>query len=203
MATTEVKFGPVIGASATMGAGVGGILDITVFHQIFQSHQSLSNKIGNETIEQIRSNLLWDGYFQLLSLILIFVGTLALWKACENPYSPRSSKTFYGGILLGWGVFITMEGIINHILLELHHVIENINDDHMLIWDVLYILLGVSIGWAGKILIGQGKTKFYNHQMRQARHRSFRFRPAFNRKSHQVKVQEDILPSIHASNNLH
>lgn len=203
MSTTEVKFGPIIGSAATIGAGIGGILDITIFHQILQTHQMLSSKIGNETINQLKLNIVWDGFFQLICLVLVFGGILSLWKLSENPYSPRSSKAFHGGLLAGWGIFITLEGIINHILLEIHHVIEHVHEDQMLLWDVVHVLIGVGIGLVGKVLISHGKKRFYNHQMRKARKRPIRFRPAFNRQSHRVKVQEDILPEVHASSNLH
>lgn len=203
MHTSEVKFGPLTGAAASIGAGLGGILDIIIFHQIFQLHQMLSSKIGNESYDQLRTNIFWDGFFQLIALILIVGGVISLWRLNENPFTPRATKTFYGSLLLGWGLFITLEGIICHILLEIHHVIEFGGEDNMLFWDVVHIIVGVAIGAVGKLLISRGKKKFFINEVRKARWKGFRFRPAFNRRSPQVTRKEDTLRPTHASSNFH
>lgn len=203
MHTTEVKFGPLIGAAASIGAGLGGILDIIIFHQIFQTHQMLSSKIGNENFEQLKTNIFWDGFFQLLALVLVLGGVIALWRLNQNPYTPRASKTFFGSILLGWGLFMTLEGIVNHVLLEIHHVVENLNEDKKLFWDVFFILVGVAIAGLGKVFISLGKKRFYKGEVKKARWKGFRFRPAFKRRSHPELRKAGTRPPIHASNNFH
>lgn len=203
MHTTEVKFGPLTGAAASIGAGLGGILDTIIFHQIFQLHQMLSSKIGNTNYEQLRTNIFWDGFFQLIAMVLILSGIISLWRLNGNPYTPKATKTFYGSMLLGWGLFITLEGIVCHVLLEIHHVVEHLDDDSKLFWDVLYIVIGVGIGGFGKILISQGKKRFFKGEVKKARRKGFRFRPAFNRRSPQVTKKVDTLPPVHASSNFH
>ena len=38
---------------------------------------------------------------------------------------PWSGKTFVGALFLGWGLFNLVEGIIDHHILNLHHVVES------------------------------------------------------------------------------
>lgn len=203
MHTTEVKFGPITAAAASIGAGMGAILDMAIFHQIFQLHQMLSAKIGNDQFENLTTNIFWDGIFQLLALTLITVGVIALWRLNENPFTPRADKTFFGSLILGWGLFITMEGIISHILLEIHHVVEWGGEDSMLFWDVFHIMIGVGIIGLGKYFISQGKKKFFKAQVKKARWKSFRFRPAFNRKSYYNIIRKRTLPSTQISGHSH
>jgi uncharacterized membrane protein len=58
------------------------------------------------------------------------------------------TKIFVGSLILGWGLFNLVEGIIDHQILGIHHVYEY--GDHLL-WDMAFLGSGVVfilIGWA-------------------------------------------------------
>jgi uncharacterized membrane protein len=45
-----------------------------------------------------------------------------------------------GGVFIGWGVFNFVEGIIDHHILEVHHVVERLG---LSIYDYFFLALGV------------------------------------------------------------
>ena len=47
-----------------------------------------------------------------------------MWKLLFRKDMDRSGKLFGGGLLLGWGLFNIVEGVIDHQMLKLHNVME-------------------------------------------------------------------------------
>ena len=52
-------------------------------------------------------------------------------------------------MLLGFGIFNTVEGIIDHHLIGIHHVNETVAREYWPIWDIAFTVWG-----AGMIIIG-------------------------------------------------
>ena len=55
-----------------------------------------------------------------------------------------------GLFLLGWGAFNLVEGVINHLLLGIHHVNERVPREHWIWWDLGFLAWGAAmlvIGW--------------------------------------------------------
>jgi len=53
-------------------------------------------------------------------------------------------------MLLGFGIFNTVEGIVDHHLLGIHHVNETVPRDQWVFWNIGFTLSGVAmiiIGW--------------------------------------------------------
>lgn len=118
------------------GVGIIGMLDGIVFHQILQWH---SVNMHTDRFHQIMS----DGVFHLFVTLIIFVSGILLWKG--NPKEP--SNRFWGSFLLGAGAFNLIEGIVNHHLLQAHHVKPGPNQ---FLYDISYdifALLLLTIGW--------------------------------------------------------
>jgi hypothetical protein len=67
---------------------------------------------------------------------------------------PWSSRTFVSSLLLGWGLFNVVEGVIDHHLLGLHHVHPGANQ---LAWDVGFLVFGALLVAAGWGLIRAGR----------------------------------------------
>lgn len=120
---------PLTTASMVLGIGIGGFIDGIVFHQIFQWHAMLSNKIPPLTLETKSVNMFWDGIFHFFTLLVVISGVILLWKLINRPTINKSGKLLGGGLLAGWGLFNLVEGVINHHLLKLHNVIE-FSSDH-------------------------------------------------------------------------
>lgn len=115
---------PLIAAGLLLGAGLGGFVDGIVLHQILQWHNMLSGQLPPDTLVRAKVNMYWDGLFHAAVWVLTAIGLALLWQATGRADVPRSGRTLWGGLLLGWGSFNVVEGIIDHQILHLHHVYE-------------------------------------------------------------------------------
>lgn len=69
-------------------------------------------------------NMFWDGIFHFFCLVVVLIGVVLLWKLLWRKDVNRSGKLLGGGLLLGWGLFNIVEGVIDHHMLKLHNVME-------------------------------------------------------------------------------
>ena len=113
---------PLTTVSIILGIGLGGFIDGILFHQVLQWHEMLSNKVAVDTLLGKSVNMFWDGIFHLFCWIVLFIGIIMLWKLLYRKDINISGKLLSGGLLLGWGLFNVVEGLINHHLLDLHYV---------------------------------------------------------------------------------
>jgi uncharacterized membrane protein len=95
-----------------------------LLHQILQLHEMLSNKIPTTDYVGKSINMFWDGIFHFFYLMVVLVGLILMWRLLERKNIDRSGRLLGGGLLLGWGLFNVVEGIINHQVLKLHNVVE-------------------------------------------------------------------------------
>jgi uncharacterized membrane protein len=140
--------GPLITAATLLGVGLGGLADGIVFHQLLQVHNMLTARLPRTSLLNAEINMFWDGVFHAFTWLTTLLGLGMLWRALGDRRVPHSTRTFVGGLLLGWGIFNVTEGIIDHQLLELHHVVE---DGNHLLWDMAFL------GW-GVLMIGGGAS---------------------------------------------
>lgn len=132
-----------------LGMGLGGFLDGILFHQILQWHHMLSTVYPPETMDAMRLNMLWDGVFHGGVWLLTLAGLLLLWNGVRGARMALPSvRWIVGLLLLGWGLFNAVEGIVNHHIFEIHHVRGWAPD---IVWDVGFVLSGgilFVVGWA-------------------------------------------------------
>jgi uncharacterized membrane protein len=132
---------PLTSAATVLGIGLGGFIDGIVLHQILQWHEMLSNKLPPDTLINKSVNMFWDGIFHAFTLLVVCTGILLLWRLLFRKDISRSGKLLAGGLLLGWGLFNIVEGIIDHHLLKLHNVREI--TENVAAWN--YGFLGLSV----------------------------------------------------------
>jgi uncharacterized membrane protein len=160
MATEEADMnerpqrGILIAAGALLGMGLGGFMDAIVFHNILQWHSMLSSVVVPDDLASMQENMFADGLFHAIVWSMIVVGLALLWRAGQIPKVPWSTRTFVGSLLLGWGAFDVIEGLINHHILGLHHVNPGPNQ---LAWDLTYLIIGVLLAAIGSGLIRAGR----------------------------------------------
>jgi len=131
---------PLIASGTLLGIGLGGFVDGILFHQILQLHNMLSNWVPRTTLANEEINMFWDGLFHAFTWIMTAAGLALLWRAVKRPDALLSGKTLIASLLLGWGLFNLIEGLIDHQLLQVHHVVQNGNH---LLWDMLFLASGV------------------------------------------------------------
>lgn len=142
---------PLKTAAIVLGIGIGGFIDGIVFHQLLQWHEMISNKIPPVTLLAKSVNMFWDGIFHAFNLLVVITGIVLLWQLLERKNINKSAKLFFGGLLVGWGLFNIVEGIINHQLLKLHYVKDVTNNVEawnygFLFISALILLLGFFLG---------------------------------------------------------
>ena len=140
---------PLIAAGTLMGIGLGGFFDGILFHQILELHNMLSNWVPRTTLVNAEINMFWDGLFHAFCFLTTLIALYMLWQAITRQNVPLSGKTYFGSLWLGWGVFNLVEGIIDHEILQLHHVYQN-DPNHYLLWDMIFLASGalfLLLGW--------------------------------------------------------
>ena len=109
-------------AGIVLGLGLGGFVDGITLHQIMQWHNMGSAVLPPTTMDAMAQNMVWDGMFHAATLVLTLVGVLMLWSDGVAGSSPRRLSVLIGQMILGWGLFNLVEGVIDHHLLNIHHV---------------------------------------------------------------------------------
>jgi uncharacterized membrane protein len=147
-------------AGIMLGIGLGGFFDGILLHQIFQTHAMLSAKIPLDSMANMKTNMTADGLFHAVTWTATLIGVALLWKALKRNGGPRPAGSgLIGYMLAGWGWFNLVEGLIDHHILHLHHVIESLS---VSMWDWLFLASGAIL-----ILIGHGMgRKAYAHKRR-------------------------------------
>lgn len=138
---------PLIAAGVLLGVGLGGFIDGIVFHQLLQLHSMLSGVLPTDTLVNAKINMVWDGLFHSLTWLMTALGIATLWSAGARADVPWSGRTLLGGMFAGWGAFNLIEGIIDHHILGIHHVVERL---HLSAYDYAFLasgLLLLLIGW--------------------------------------------------------
>lgn len=72
-------------------------------------------------------------------------GVLVLWSALRGPGPLPALRTLLGYMLVGWGAYSFIEGLVSHHLLELHHAGDAYYDWVYLIVSGALVLLGLAL----------------------------------------------------------
>lgn len=124
-----------------VGIGVAGTLDEVIFHQLLQWHNFYVH-----TTPYWR--LVSDGVFHAVSSIFLFTGVLLLWFRRDLLAQRGDGRALASGILFGAGGFNFYDGTIQHKLLQLHPVRENVSNilPYDLAWNGVALLV-LFAGW--------------------------------------------------------
>jgi uncharacterized membrane protein len=77
-------------------------------------------------------------------------GVGRLWRAGQRADSAWSTRTFVGSLSLGWGLFNTIEGVVDHHLLAIHRVRPGEGE---LGWDLAFLAFGLVLVGTGLVLV--------------------------------------------------
>lgn len=147
-------------AGIFLGLGLGGFFDGIVFHQLLQWHHMLTSAgYPVNTLRNLEINTFWDGLFHASTYVFVVVGLVLLWRASHGVHLWWSARMALGTVLIGFGLFNLIEGLVNHHLLGLHHVNETVPEPHWVYWDVGFLVAGLFILIVGWILYQAGKRK--------------------------------------------
>ncbi len=150
---------PPTAPSFVLGLGLGGFIDGIVLHQILQWHHMLTGDNGGEpmdTVAGLETNTLVDGLFHMATWILVAVATVLLLNAWRRGELAPPWRTHVGLLLVGWGAFNLVEGLIDHQLLGIHHVRDDLGAP--LGWDLGFLAFGALLVVGGWVLTRTGRS---------------------------------------------
>ncbi|MFK0041054.1 DUF2243 domain-containing protein [Paenarthrobacter sp. NPDC090517] len=142
-----------------LGIGLGGFVDGILLHQILQWHHMLSSSetanidVGAypvTTVHGLQMNTLWDGLFHTVTWLAVLIGLGMLYSRLNDTRSRNrvwGSRLLWGWMLFGWGLFNVVEGLIDHQILGIHHVVTG---QFQVLADVLFLVFGALLmvgGW--------------------------------------------------------
>ncbi len=142
-ATSAVQERPSRAPGLMFGIGFGGFVDGILLHQVLQWHHMASAVDSHPTtdLEGLEFNTMADGYFHAVTWCIVLgasIVTIALWR--QGRLAP--SWSFHlGGLLTGWGLFNLVEGLVDHQLLGVHHVRDDLGGP--LGWDLGFLAVSV------------------------------------------------------------
>ncbi len=162
--TATPRSAPRIGLPGTiLGIGLGGFVDGILLHQILQWHHMLTNSgednIGlseypADTVHGLEMNTLWDGFFHTVTWLAVLIGLGILYSRVTSARGQVwTSRVLWGWILVGWGVFNLVEGVIDHHILAIHHVRSG---EYELWWDLAFLAFGAVLVVGGYLLQRSG-----------------------------------------------
>jgi uncharacterized membrane protein len=133
------------------GLGLGGFVDGIVLHQILQWHHMVSDisRYPVNTIAGLEVNTLADGFFHLATWVLVLAASIAAIRAWRQGRLAPNWSFHFGLVLTGWGIFNVVEGLIDHQILGVHHVRDDLGGP--LSWDMGFLIFGVLLivgGWS-------------------------------------------------------
>ena len=135
-----------------MGVGLGGFLDGIVLHQVLQWHHLLTSTEEHppNSVAGLEANTLADGFFHLVTWACVLAGTVLAVRAWQRGQLAPPWRFHVGLLLAGWGAFNLVEGLIDHQLLGIHHVRDDLGAP--LGWDLGFLALGLLLLVAGAAL---------------------------------------------------
>ena len=143
---------PAVLPGVLLGVGLGGFVDGIVLHQILQWHHMLTSTGDQpaDTVAGLEANTLADGLFHVLAWAFVVAGTLLTVREWRAGRRPPPWPTLVGLLLIGWGSFNLVEGAVNHHLMGIHHVRDDVGDPTW--WDAGFLVIGAAMLLSGAVL---------------------------------------------------
>jgi uncharacterized membrane protein len=167
MATTAETTRPTMDGAATtrppklpgflMGVGLGGFVDGIVLHQLLQWHHILTDTGDHpmDTVTGLEDNTLADGLFHTATWFFVAGAMLLTVRAWQRRELAPPWRSHVGMLLAGWGVFNLVEGVIDHQILGIHHVRDDLGGP--IGWDLGFLAFGALLVIAGVLLSRSGE----------------------------------------------
>jgi uncharacterized membrane protein len=142
----------IVSAGVLLGCGLGAFFDGIALHQLLQWHNMLSSVTPPTDLTRMKYNMLWDGAFHAVAWLVTTAGVVQLFRAKTFGDESTDRRAFAGALLIGWGAFNCIEGLLDHQLLELHHVKPG---PGQIAWDIGFLAWG-----AAMLAFGTGLLRF-------------------------------------------
>lgn len=134
--------------AATLGLALGGFFDGILLHQILQWHHLLSLVPG---VTDLRTQILWDGYFHALMYLVGVAGLVALWRH-RAEIGQDTRRRLWAPLMIGFGLWHALDAVLSHWILGIHRI--KVDSPQPLLWDLGWLAaFGILPALAGLFLI--------------------------------------------------
>ncbi len=151
---------PLVRAGLVLGMGFGGLADGIILHSILGWHHLIcagaTTYCQPTSVEQLQLENTEDGYFDLALWLVLLAGTAMIFNASRISGGAWSGRVLLGSMLIGSGLFNFIEGLVDHQILGIHHVLPG--TQHQLLFDMLYLANGALFVVCGSLLVRQRRS---------------------------------------------
>ncbi len=149
---------PLIRAGIILGMAFGGFADGIVLHQILGWHHLICVTAHCQpvSIAHLQRQNTQDGFFHLALWLLSLIGTAMLFRAARHTGPAWKGRVLFGSMLAGCGLFNLLEGMIDHQILGIHHVLPG--HPHQTLFDMFFLAAGILFFISGVWLIRSPKS---------------------------------------------
>jgi uncharacterized membrane protein len=143
---------PIARAGLVLGLGFGGFFDGIVLHQILGWHHLIceTEHCQATSIEQLKQQNTQDGFFHLAVWVISLIGVRMLFAAGRPNRGGWNGRSLAGGMLAGWGIFNFIEGLIDHQILGIHHVLPG--HPQQFLFDMAFLASGLVLAAIGLVM---------------------------------------------------
>jgi uncharacterized membrane protein len=117
-----------------LGIALGGFFDGILLHQVLQWHHLLSLVPG---LDDLRVQVLWDGYFHILMYVVALAALWGLWRAHRRQVPAPGGAGLLAALLLGFGIWNVLDGVLSHWILGIHRI--RLDVPNPLAWDLAWL----------------------------------------------------------------
>lgn len=140
---------------AALGFALGGFFDGILLHQILQWHHLLSLVRG---LDDLRVQVLWDGYFHALMYVIALAGLWGMWRARRRGIQAPPGAVLAGALMLGFGSWHLIDAVLSHWILGIHRI--RLDSPQPLAWDLAWLaIFGLVPLFAGRALVRRGPAR--------------------------------------------
>ena len=104
----------------------------------------------SDTVAGLEANTVADGLFHAATWVLVVVAMALMVRAWRRGEFAPPWRSHVGMLLAGWGAFNLVEGLVDHQLLGIHHVRDDIGAP--LGWDLAFLAFGLLLVAGGLAL---------------------------------------------------
>jgi uncharacterized membrane protein len=132
-------------------------VDGIVLHQILQWHHMLTSTDGHPmtTLAGLEANTVADGFFHLATWAFVGAATVLTVNAWQRGELAPPWRAHAGLVLAGWGIFNVVEGLIDHEILGIHHVRDDLGGP--IGWDLGFLAFGALLILVGAAMVRSGE----------------------------------------------
>lgn len=140
-----------------LGVGFGAFFDGIVIHQLLQWHHMISDTHDHPvtTVAGLEANTFADGVFHVAAYVVALAGALMMVHAWRSGRHAPTWRFQIGLMLAGWGMFNVVEGIVDHQILGIHHVRDDLGGP--LSWDIGFLIGSALLVGAGLAIHASGR----------------------------------------------